>query len=82
MILVHRLRGEAMFINTDLIESVEGTPDTVITMVDNRRLVVTESPEEVVHRVREFRASIIVAADALRSEQPPTLSVVPDLAED
>jgi flagellar protein FlbD len=72
-----------MFINADLIESVEPTPDTVITMVDNRRLVVSESPEVIVARVQEFRASLLVAADTLRSGAPfPQLTVVPDLPDE
>jgi flagellar protein FlbD len=67
MILVHRLRGEPMFINADLIESVEGTPDTVVTLVDNKRLVVQETPEEVIVRIQEYRAALLVAAANLRS---------------
>lgn len=79
MILVHRLRGEAMFINADLIESIEGTPDTIITMVDGRRLVVAEEAETVVERVIQFRAALLVAADELRSGGGSRLSLVPDL---
>ncbi len=67
MILVHRLRGEPMFINADLIASIEATPDTVVTMVDNRRLVVQEVPEVLVARVQEFRAALLVAASKYRS---------------
>ena len=67
MILVHRLRGEPMFINCDLVESIEATPDTIVTMVDGRRLVVSESPSEVIERVREYRAALVAAASALRS---------------
>ncbi|MFW2338641.1 MAG: flagellar FlbD family protein [Acidimicrobiia bacterium] len=67
MILVHRLKGEAMFLNADLMESIQATPDTVITMVDGRKLVVAESAEEIVDRIRDFRASILAAADEFRS---------------
>lgn len=77
MILVHRLRGEPLFVNADLIESVEPCPDTMLVLVDGRRLVVAEDPEEVVERVRTFRASLLVAADEIRQERP-RLSVVPD----
>lgn len=66
MIRLHRIRGEEMFLNADLIESVQATPDTVITLVDGRKLVVQESPEEVVNAVREFRASVLRRADDLR----------------
>jgi flagellar protein FlbD len=69
VILVHRLRGEPIFINEDLIESIESTPDTVVTLVDGRKIVLADSPHEVVDRARRYRASVLVAADELR-EQP------------
>lgn len=77
MILVHRLKGEPLFINADLIESIEALPDTVVTLVDGRKAVVAESPSEVVDRIRAFRASILVAAEDLRiSTTPPSLTVL------
>lgn len=76
MILVHRLRGEPMFVNADLIETVEVTPDTVLTLVDGRRILIDESPEIIVERVVDFRASLLLIADKLRAG--PSLTVVPD----
>lgn len=77
MILVHRLRGEPLFVNADLIESIEATPDTVLTLVDGRRVFVDDTPEVVVDRIVAFRASLLAAADDLRIERP-ALSVVRD----
>lgn len=77
MILVHRLRGEPLFVNADLIETVEARPDTVLVLVDGRRILVDETPEVVVERVVAFRAGLLVAADELRSPLP-SLSVVRD----
>lgn len=77
MILLHRLRGEPVYLNADLIESVEANPDTVVTLVDGRRVYVEESPRVVVDRVTEFRASLLVAADELKAHRP-SLSVVGD----
>lgn len=68
MILVHRLKGEPMFVNADLIESIEARPDTVLTLVDGRKTVVAESPEEVVERVRDFRAAVLAAVEDLRTQ--------------
>ena len=56
-----------MLLNADLIESVESTPDTVITLVDGRRLVVGETAEEIASRVRDFRAAVLAAAEGARS---------------
>lgn len=66
MILVHRLRGEPLFVNADLIESIEATPDTLLTLVDGRKAMVAESPEAVVELVVGFRAAVLVAAEELR----------------
>lgn len=77
MILVHRLRGEPLYVNADLIESVEATPDTVLTLVDGRRLIVEEPPETVIERFTTFRASLLVNADQLR-QTAPKLTLVPD----
>lgn len=82
MVLVHRLKGEPIFINADMIESVESCPDTVVVMVDGRTFVLSDGPEEIVERIRRFRASVLVAADELRDAgSGPGLAIVPD-AED
>jgi len=66
MILVHRLKGEPMYLNSDLVEYIETTPDTVITLLDGRRIVVQDPASEVVDRVRDFRAAVLVAAEEFR----------------
>lgn len=65
MITVTRLNGGMFALNPDLVERVEATPDTVITLVDSSRYVVRESLEDVVYRIREAKASIISLAHAL-----------------
>jgi flagellar protein FlbD len=85
VILVHRLRGEPLFLNTDLIECIEATPDTVVTLADGRKYVVTESPEEVVERARQFRAGVLVAAEELRRSTTglaPVVALTPRRTEE
>lgn len=78
MILVHRLRGEPMLLNADLVESIEATPDTVITLVDGKRIVVADGAQEVVDRIRDFRAAVLAAAEAVRAVgDGPSATVVP-----
>lgn len=78
MILVHRLHGDALFVNADLIESVEATPDTVLTLVDGRKTLVLEAPDVIARQVVDFRAAVLVAAERLRTAATrPALSVVP-----
>lgn len=77
MILVHRLRGEPVYVNADLIESVEATPDTVLTLLDGRQLLVEEAPEAVVERFTAFRASLLVDAEERRgNHKEPGASVL------
>ncbi len=65
MIILTRLHGASVAVNCDLIERVEATPDTVLTLVDGSRYVVRESVAEVVDKVRAFRASVVVLAGRL-----------------
>jgi flagellar protein FlbD len=75
MIKLHRIRGEEFFLNADLVESVASTPDTVVTLFDGRKVVVAESAEEVVDRIRTFRASVLRVADDLRSGNAELVSL-------
>jgi flagellar protein FlbD len=50
-------------LNADLIESIESSPDTVITLANGRRMVVTDRPQDIVDRISMFRASILAAAE-------------------
>lgn len=58
MIEVTRLNGTVFFLNPDLLEIMEATPDTVILLTNGHRYVVRESPEEVVRRVVLFRKGV------------------------
>ena len=54
--------GERIAINPDLIERIEETPDTVVTMTNGNRHVVGESIDEITDKVRAFRASLLTLA--------------------
>jgi flagellar protein FlbD len=76
MIRLHRIRGEELYLNADLIESMEVTPDTMLTLIDGRKLVVADSPETVVDEIARFRARVLSAADDLRSTPTRPADVV------
>ncbi len=82
MIRVHRLRGEPLFVNADFIEAIESTPDTVITLLDGRRLVVADPPEDIVAAIRRFRASVLQAVEQLRDAPLSGLALVADEEEE
>ncbi|MFC4768792.1 flagellar FlbD family protein [Effusibacillus consociatus] len=58
MIKVTRFNGTELTLNATLIEMVEGTPDTVITLVTNKKIVVKEPVDEVVRLITEYYKSI------------------------
>ena len=50
MIEVTRLNGTTVLINSDLIETVEETPDTVISLTTGKKFIVKESRQEVIQK--------------------------------
>jgi len=58
MIQLTRLNYVPLIINSDLIEHVEVTPDTVIALTTGQKFLVRESSEEVVEKVIQFRRAI------------------------
>lgn len=59
LIQVSRLNKEPFFINPDLIEFIEETPDTVISMDSGRKFVVVESIEEIIEKVIDYRQKVL-----------------------
>lgn len=59
MIALTRLNHKEVVLNSDLIEIIETTPDTVITLTTGQKLMVLESSEEVVDRIVTFRRMIL-----------------------
>jgi len=89
MIALHRITqpDQEFFLNADLIQVVEAHPDTVITLTNGSRYVVSETPAEVVELVRAQRASVLTRAltvaedaesldEAERREQPGVSDVL------
>ena len=78
MIIVTRLHGASVAVNCDLIERVEATPETVVTLVDGSRYVVKESVSEIVDKIRAFRASVVLLAGRLEGTAArPASSALP-----
>jgi flagellar protein FlbD len=59
MIKVTRLNRTGLILNSDLIEHIEITPDTVITLSSGQKFMVLESAEEIVGEVIAFRKSLL-----------------------
>jgi flagellar protein FlbD len=64
MIKLARLNGRPFYLNSDLIEHIDTTPDTVVTLTSGTKFMVAEPAEEVCEKVMAFRRSIL-AGDGL-----------------
>lgn len=58
MIRLTRINHAPFVLNAELIEHVETTPDTVISLTNGQKYVVTESAEEVVDKVVAFKQRV------------------------
>jgi flagellar protein FlbD len=71
VIRLTRLNGSEMFLNADLVATVESHHDTVITLVDGKTVVVQEAAEVVVQRITSYRAAVLTAAEAAHEDVDP-----------
>ena len=56
MIDVTKMNGGSITVNADLIETVEETPDTIITLTTGKKIIVKESRQEVKNLVKSYRS--------------------------
>ena len=84
MIMLTRLNGLPFALNPDLVERAEATPDTVLTLCDGNKVLIGESVEELVERIRTYRAQVLALADQIQTVAPitaPALHVVQPMRE-
>ncbi len=72
MIHLTRLNHLSLVVNSDLIEHIEVTPDTVVALTTGQKFLVLESAEEIVERIVQFRrrllcGTVVDARGAMRS---------------
>lgn len=60
MISVTRLNGSSLFVNALLIETIEATPDTIITLTNGKKYLVKEPVAELIQSIQEFYREIDV----------------------
>lgn len=58
VIALIRLNGHPLMVNSDLIEQLEETPDTVVTLTSGNRLVVRDSMLEIQQKIIDFKRRI------------------------
>nr|WP_296972469.1 flagellar FlbD family protein [Tepidanaerobacter sp. EBM-38] len=60
MIELTRLNGTKFVLNAELIESLESTPDTVITLTTDKKLVVLEKKDEIINKVIQYKKRVFL----------------------
>jgi flagellar protein FlbD len=58
MILLTKINKAQIAVNADLIQYIEETPDTIITLTNNDKVVVNESMTEIIQKVVHYRRLI------------------------
>ena len=59
MITLQKINGSEIIVNADLIETVEKTPDTIITLINGKKMVVSNTPEEIIDLVISFKKRVM-----------------------
>ncbi len=55
MVTLHKLNGDIFVLNTNHIEKIEERPDTTITLTNENKYLVTESAEEIIDKIIDFK---------------------------
>ena len=58
MIEVNKMNGDKIIINAELIESIKSTPDTVITLTTNKKILVEDEVDEIIKKVIAYKKEI------------------------
>lgn len=69
MISLTRLNGSQMWLNAIMIETVEETPDTYVTLVTGKRMIVLEKAADVIDRIKEYYREIGIHAATIKVQQ-------------
>ena len=59
MIELSRLNGKSFFLNPELVETIESTPDTLVTLVSGKTVMVRETIETTIEKIFEYRGKIL-----------------------
>ncbi len=58
MIAVHKLNGKEFVINCEQIKYIEATPDTLITLMDNDKIMIKDSVQSVIEAAIQYKKEI------------------------
>lgn len=55
MIALRKMNGQEIILNADLIETIESTPDSILTLTNGKKLIVQNSLEEIVRKTIKYK---------------------------
>ncbi len=67
MILVKKINQQDIVVNCELIQTIEFSPHAVISMTTGEKIVVDETPENIIHKVIDYKRSISSRGLEIRS---------------
>ena len=69
MIYLSRLNQEEYWLNPDLIETIESTPDTVITLSNEKKYIVCDTPEDIVQKIINYKQKLLKPTELIKREK-------------
>ena len=70
MIKIIRLNGAEAVVNAELIETVESTPDTILTLTTGKKILVRDTVDAVVSKVVDYKRSVFTRLPVTGAEKP------------
>jgi flagellar protein FlbD len=67
VIQLTRTNGTQFYLNPELIQTVEKTPDTIITLTNSKKIIVKDTPQEIAERFIEYRRRTLVPFTSQKS---------------
>ena len=59
MVKLTKINGQEFFINSDLMEFIESTPDTIISLTTGKKVIIKETAEEVIEKIIEYKSKAL-----------------------
>lgn len=81
MIYLNRLDNSEILLNALLIERIEATPDTVVTLTTGNKVVVRQSPDEVVQKAVDYLRGLRCDGDRTDGDQSAEPGAVVNIAQ-
>ncbi|MDR0305792.1 MAG: flagellar FlbD family protein [Chitinispirillales bacterium] len=71
MIALRRLNNDEFVLNSDLIETMESTPDTVLTLTTGKKIIVRNGVEDIVRKTIKYKQLCGQALQVVNKQPDP-----------